>query len=212
MSKYNIHTETCHQTDHTLWNGEWFAIGWRISPGHSDFFAFQIFNTTKFMDDVKHICHTLCWMVNIALKVYKSRSLLKDTIFISFCYSIHEFFLICMSFTDIHIITNTDYISHERNHICCFTNCFAMGNLRFLFIQILHFQTKKVTCGCKRETCTCGVITEDRDSKTAFEYFCGNIIFSHETKSISNCEYSFQFIICFIPCPEEIVVVHFFEV
>ena len=54
-------------------------------------FAFQILDTAKFMDDVKHICHTLGRMINVTLKVYKSRSLLKNAIFISFCYIIHEF-------------------------------------------------------------------------------------------------------------------------
>ena len=212
MSKNNVHAETCHQTDNALRNGEWFTIGWRVSPCHSDLFAFQILNTAEFMDDVEHICHTLCRMVNVALKVYKSRSLLKDTVFVSFCNSFHEFFLVSMSFSDVHIITDTDYICHERYHVCCFTNSFTMSDLRFLFIKILYFQTKKVTCGSKRETCTCGVIAEDRDSKTTLEYFCGDIVLSHETESISNCENSFQFIICFVPCPEEIVVVHFFEV
>ena len=33
-----------------------------------------------------------------------------------------------------------------------------------------------------------------------------------ETESISYCEYCFEFFVCFVPCPEEVVVVHFFEV
>ena len=32
MSKYNVHSETCHQTDDSLRNGEWFAVGRRVSP------------------------------------------------------------------------------------------------------------------------------------------------------------------------------------
>ena len=53
-------------------------------------------------------------------------------------------------------------------------------------LSLIHiFQTKKVTCGSKRETCTCGVIAEDRDSKTTLEYFCGDIVLSHETETVS---------------------------
>ena len=87
-----------------------------------------------------------------------------------------------------------------------------MSDLRFLFIKILYFQTKKVTCRSERETCTCGVITEDRDSKTTFKYFCGNVVFSHETKCICYGKYCFEFFVGFVPCPEEVIVVHFFEV
>ena len=160
MSKYNVHTETSHQTDDTLRNGERFAIRWRVSPGHSDLFAFKVFNTAKFMDDVKHISHSLCRMVDIALKVNQSRFLLKDTVFVALCYSVNNFMHVFVAFADVHIITDTDNVSHEGDHVSCFTNCFAVSNLRFAFIQILNFKTKKVTCGSKGETCTCRVITE----------------------------------------------------
>ena len=129
-------------------------------------------------------------MVNIALKVYKSWSLLKNTIFISLCYSIHKFFLVGVTFSDVHVVTDTDYISHEGYHICCFTYGFAMCDLGFFLIKILHFQTKKVACRSERETCTCGIVTEQRNSKSALEYLCGNVVLSHVTKSISYCKYS----------------------
>ena len=212
MSQNNVHTETCHQTDNALRNGEWFAIRWRVSPCHSKFFAFKVFNTAEFVDDMKHISHTLCRMVNVALKVYKSRSLLKDTIVVSFCNCVHEFFLVSMSFTDVHIITDTDYISHEGYHVSCFTNSFAMSDLGFFLVEILNFKAKQVAGRSEREAGTCGVVTEDGDSKAALEYFSGDVVFSHETESISYCEYCFEFFVCFVPCPEEVVVVHFFEV
>ena len=78
--------------------------------------------------------------------------------------------------------------------------------------MIKDFQTKKVACRSERETCTCGIVTENGDSETAFEYFCGDVVFSHETESVSNGEDCFQFVVCFVPGPEEVVVVHFFEV
>ena len=212
MSKNNVHTETCHQSNHTLWNREWFTVRWGVSPCHGKFFAFEVLNTAEFVDDVEHICHTLCRMVDVALKVYEGRSLLENSIFVSFGYCIHKFFLVCMAFTDVHVIADTDYISHEGYHVCCFANSFAVCDLGFFLIEILHFQTKKVACRSERETCTCGVVTENGDSETAFEYFCGDVVFSHETESVSNGEDCFQFVVCFVPGPEEVVVVHFFEV
>ena len=212
MRQNNVHTETCHKSDDTLWNGEWFTIGRRVSPCHSKLFAFQILDTAEFVDDVKHICHTLSRMINVTLKVYKSRSLLKNAIFVSFCYSIHKIFLISMSLTDVHIITDTDYISHERYHVGCLTNGLTVCNLGFLLVQILYFKSKKVAGRSEGETGTCGVVTENGDSQTTLEYLRGNIVLSHEAEGVSNCENSLQLLVCFIPCPEEVVVVHFFEV
>ena len=92
------------------------------------------------MDDMQHICHALGRMVYITLKVYKSRTLLQDTVLIALCNRIHKFFLVSMSFADIHIITDTNHISHEGNHICCFAYSLAVSNLRFLFVQVLYFK------------------------------------------------------------------------
>ena len=58
-------------------------------------------------------------MVNVALKVYKSRSLLKDTVFVALCYSINNFMHVFVAFADVHIITDTDHVSHEGYHVSC---------------------------------------------------------------------------------------------
>ena len=87
-----------------------------------------------------------------------------------------------------------------------------MCNLGFLLVQILYFKSKKVAGRSEGETGTCGVVTENGDSQTTLEYLRGNIVLSHEAEGVSNCENSLQLLVCFIPCPEEVVVVHFFEV
>ena len=51
-------------------------------------FAFQVLNAAKLMNDMKHICHTLSGVVYVTLKVYKSRSLLKDSVFVALSYSV----------------------------------------------------------------------------------------------------------------------------
>ena len=58
-----------------------------------------------------------------------------------------------------------------------------------IFVKILNLKTKKVTSRSERETCTCGIVTEQRNSKSALEYLCGNVVLSHVTKSISYCKY-----------------------
>ena len=66
-------------------------------------------------------------------------------------------------------------------------------------LNSLNFKAKQVAGRSEREAGTCGVVTEDGDSKAALEYFSGDIVFSHETESISYCEYCFEFFVCFVP-------------
>ena len=67
---------------------------------------------------------------------------------------------VSVALADVHIIADTDNVSHERDHVSCFTYSLAMGNLRLAFVQILNFQTKQITCRSKRETGTGRIIAE----------------------------------------------------
>ena len=144
MSKNYIHSESCHQTDNTLRYGQRLAVAGRISPCHGQLLALQVLNTAEVMDDLFHVCKALCRMVNVALQVDKSRLLLEDTVFMSLCDRIHEGLLIGMSFADIHIITDTDDVSHEGNHVRRLSDSFTVSDLALLLVQILYFQTKQV--------------------------------------------------------------------
>ena len=93
------------------------------------------------MDDVEHISHCLCRVIDIALQVDKSRFLLKDTVFISLCYGVNNFVHISISFADVHIIADADNVSHERDHVGCLADCLTVCNLRFSLVQILNLKT-----------------------------------------------------------------------
>ena len=67
---------------------------------------------------------------------------------------------VSVALADVHVIADTDNVSHERDHVSCFAYSLAMGNLRLAFVQILNFQTKQITCRSKRETCTGRIIAE----------------------------------------------------
>ena len=67
MSQDNLHTHSGHQADNALGNGEGFAVGGRVSPGHSQLFALQVLHAAELVDDVQHIGHTLGGMVDVAL-------------------------------------------------------------------------------------------------------------------------------------------------
>ena len=48
---------------------------------------------------------------------------------------------ICISLADVHIIADTDYISHERDHVCSLADSLAVSYLALALIQILYLKT-----------------------------------------------------------------------
>ena len=80
-------------------------------------------------------------MVDIALQVYKGRLLLQDAVLISLSHCVNNFVHISISLADVHIVTDTDDICHEGDHVCSLTNGLAVCYLRLSFVQILNLQT-----------------------------------------------------------------------
>ena len=46
-----------------------------------------------------------------------------------------------MALADIHVVADTDDVGHEGNHISRFADCFAVGNLALLFIEVLNLES-----------------------------------------------------------------------
>ena len=69
------------------------------------------------MDDVEHVSHCLCRVVDIALQVDKSRLLFQDAVLVALGHSIHNFVHVSISFADVHVIADPDDISHEGDHV-----------------------------------------------------------------------------------------------
>lgn len=65
------------------------------------------------MDNVKSICHYLCRVVNITLKVYKSGALFENSGFVAFVNGVSKVVHIFVTLANIHIITNTNRVSHK---------------------------------------------------------------------------------------------------
>ena len=104
-------------------------------------------------------------MVDVALEVDDCRSLLQDSLVEAFLYAVGNCLLVSVALTDIHVVPDTDDVSHEGDHVCCLSHSLAMCNLALLLVQVLDLQSKKVTCRCEGESCSCGVIAEDGDTK-----------------------------------------------
>lgn len=81
------------------------------------------------MDDVEHVSHCLCRVVDVTLQVHKRRFLLKDAILVALGYSVDNFVHVSISFADVHVIADPDDIRHEGNHVRGLAHSLAVGNL-----------------------------------------------------------------------------------
>ena len=127
-------------------------------------------------------------------------------------YSVYYVMHVFVALADVHIIADTDNVSHEGNHVSGLTNGLTMSDLALALVKILNLKTKQVTSRCKRETGTGRVITEQGDAQAGLEYLGGDVMLSHVTQSVSYGENSLDLIIGLLPGQEEIALVHIFEV
>ena len=81
------------------------------------------------MDNMEHIRHSLCGVVDIALKVYQSRLLLQNPVLVALSHGVNHFMHIFVAFSYVHIVTDTDDIGHEGDHVGSLPDCLAVGNL-----------------------------------------------------------------------------------
>ena len=119
---------------------------------------------------------------------------------------------VLVTFANVHIITDTDNVSHEGDHVSCLTNGLTMSDLALALVKILNLKTKQVTSRCERETGTGRVITEQGDAQAGLKHLGRDVVLSHVTQSVSYGENSLDLIIGLLPGQEEIALVHIFEV
>ena len=156
-------------------------------------------STAKVMDDMEHICHRLCRMIDVALKVYQGRPLFQNSIFMSLLYSVHHIMHIFVALANIHIITDTDYIRHEGDHIRCFTYSLTVCDLGFSFVQILYFEAEEIARRSKAETRTGRVVAEEGDSQAAVKNLSGDIVLAQMAQSIRYSKNSIQLVAGLFP-------------
>ena len=77
---------------------------------------------------------------------------------------------VSISFSDIHIITDTDHISIKEIMLLS-RGRFPVCDLGFALVQVLYFQAQQVAGGSKGETCTGGVVTEQGDAEALSNTF-----------------------------------------
>ena len=208
MSQHHVHTETGEQADDALRHGQRLTIGGRIGPSHSHLLALQVLHAAEVVDHMEHICHALSGVIHVALQVHQRGLLLQHAVTIAFLHSVHEGLLILMTLADEHIVTDTDHICHEGDHVGSLTDSLAVGDLRGLFIQILHLEAQQVAGGGEGETGTGGVVAEDGDAETGIKHAGGLIALTEIAQCVSHGENGVDFIIGLIPSPIEIVLVH----
>ena len=171
ISQRNVHAETRHQTDNALRNGQRLAVRRGISPRHGQLFTLQVFQTAEMFLQPSQVGHGLRRVVNIALQVDHGRTVGQNAFFIAHIQRFGDFDLIGMAGAQIHVVADTDDFGAKRNHIGRFLNRFAVSDLRFCFVQILHAQTQKVAGRGKRKARARRIVAENGNSQTRFKNF-----------------------------------------
>ena len=151
-------------------------------------------------------------MVDVALQVDQSGLLLQDAGLVALGDSLHEFLLVGVALANVHVVTDTDDVSHEGNHVGSLADGLAVGDLGLALVQVLNFQTQQVAGGSEGETGTGGVVAEQGDAQAGLEDLGGDVVLTHVAQSVSHGEDGFDFVVGLVPGQEEVAVVHFLEV
>ena len=88
-------------------------------------------------------------MVDIALQVDERRLLLEDPVSVSLLDSVRNRLLIGVALADVHVVTDSDDVRHEGNHVGGLADRLAVCDLALLLVQILRGQSQQVAGGCK---------------------------------------------------------------
>ena len=193
-------------------HGEGLAVGGGVGPGHSDFFALEVFHAAELVDDVEHVGHTLGGVVNVALEVDQGGLLFQHTVLVALGDGLHHFLLIGVALTDVHVVPDADYVGHERNHVGCLTDGFTVGDLALALVQVLDLQAQQVARGGEREPCPGGVVSEKGNAQAAFKNLGGDVVLPHVAQSVGHREYRFNFVVGLVPGQEKVVFVHLLEI
>ena len=147
------------------------------------------------MDDVESIGERLCRMVDVALKVYQGRLLLELVVLGRLCHGIYELVHVGVALTDVHVITDAYDVRHEGDHGSCLADRLAVCDLRLFLVEVCYLKSEQVACAGIRESGTCRIVPEDRDTESGIEDFCGLVAFSEISQRVCYGEYRFDLII-----------------
>ena len=212
VSQSHVHAEAGEQTDNALRHGQGLAVGGRVSPGHSDLLTLQVLHAAKVVDDMQHIGHALGGMVHIALQVYQSGTLLQNAVPVAFLQGVHKGLLIGVTLANVHIIADTDDISHEGDHVGGFPDGLAVGDLRLFLVQDLLLQAQQVAGGGEGETGAGGIVTEQGNAQAGVEDTGALVALAQVAQSVGHGEDSIDFVIGLVPSPIEIILIHVIDV
>ena len=208
MRQHDVHAETGHQADDALRHGEGFAVGGRIGPAHGDLLALELFHSSEMVDDVQHVSHALGGVVDVALEVDQGGPLFQHAIAVAFLHRFGNRVHVGVALADVHVVAYADDVGHEGNHVRGFAHGFAVGNLRFAFVEILHFKAEQVAGAGEAEPGTRGVVAEQGDAEPGIEHPARDVGFPQAAQDFRHKEGRGDFVVGLLPRQEEVVHVH----
>ena len=170
ISQADLHAETGHQADNALGHGERLAITGRVGPAHCDFLAAQIFERAEMTFQLQQVGQRLCGMVNIALEIDDTGSLVEDAPVKPFLHRLRDFAHIGIAFAQVHVVADADRLGQKRNHVGGLAHGFAMGDLGLLLVQLRQAQTQGIDGRGEAEPGAGRVVAEDRDGQAGVKH------------------------------------------
>ena len=186
VGQHHIHAKTGHQANHALGHGERFAVGGRVGPAHGDLFAGQVLDAAEIVDNMEHVRHGLGGMVDIALQVDQGGPLFKHALIKTCLNRLGHLAHVGIALADIHVISNADNIGHERDHVGGFAHGFAMGDLGFTLVQVLHLKAEQVAGAGKTEPGAGRVVPEQGNAKSGIKHPAGDVLLAHAAQDFGN--------------------------
>ena len=117
-----------------------------------------------------------------------------------------------MAFADEHVVADTDHVSHEGNHVGGLTDGFTVGDLGFLFIQVVDGQAQQVAGGSEGKAGACRVIAEDGNRQTGIPDAAALVPFAQVAEGVGDGEDGVDLVIGLVPCPIKVTIVHVVDV
>ena len=207
MREDHVHAETGHQADDALRDGKGLAVGGRIGPAHGDALSLELVRAAEAVDDVQHVRHALRRMVDVALEIDQRGALFEHAVAPAFLNRRGHRAHVGVALADVHVVADADDVGHEGNHVRGFAHGFAVGDLGFALVEVLHRKAEEVAGAGEAEAGARGIVAEERDAEPGIEHAAGDVVFAQAAQDFRHEEGRGDFVIAFFPREEEVVLI-----
>ena len=119
------------------------------------------------MDQIRH---RLRRMVNVALQIDHVGPLMQHAFLKTFLHRGGNLAHVTVALAEIHVVADADDLGQERNHVRRLAHGFAVGDLRFLLVQVRQAQAQRIGRRREAEARARGVVAENGNRQPGVEH------------------------------------------